>query len=242
MIRIRDCKSRTAGHNFIRNSSKIINMTTENKILLGVLLLSSISCTINQKIAYSTNEIKIKPSPTTSNLVLSIDLLEDNRKSEVENSILFQNPRQFRYNGEMICINSEEHYVDKKEPINQQITFALIKHLRAEKQFKGVRYAKRDSIDYYITGKIANFYSKQGFSNEAAAGAQLGLISALETMEVKTEGLIKITFSDLKIYDKKGELMKEIGTIEKKFEESLSAEAYCWCSYFNVNDKFKGHL
>ena len=214
-------------------------MNIKNQILLGGLLLGISSCTLNQKITYSTKEIKAKTSQITSNLVISIDLLEDYRRQNIENEIFFQNPRQFRLDGKMICINSEEHYTGNKNPVNQQITSALINHLNAEKQYKSIKFAKRDSVDYYVTGKISNFYGKQGFSTAALVGAQFGLIGALATAGETTEGIIKIVFSDLKIIDKSGKVVKEIGTFEKKFEGSLHADAYCWCAYFNMNDKLK---
>jgi hypothetical protein len=211
----------------------------ENKILLVGLLIAFTSCTINQKIAYSTKDIKAKSSPITNNLIISIDLLEDNRMQNSENSILFQNPRQVKLDGQMSCINSEEHYKDKKNPVNQQITHALINHLRAEKQYKGIRFAKRDSIDFYLTGKISHFYSKQGFSTIALVGTQFGLIGAVATAGAKTGGIIKIVLSDVKIIHRSGQVAKEIGTIEKKFEGSLNADAYCWCSYININYTLK---
>lgn len=74
---------------------------------LTVLTILS-SCTMNQKILYSTKNIPTIQDKKLSTLVIDIEEFTDRRKDNPENEILFTNSKQISVDGKSKCINSEK--------------------------------------------------------------------------------------------------------------------------------------
>ena len=201
------------------------------------LVLGLSNCVMNQKITYKTKDIKSISEPKLANIVIDIENFIDKRKDNPENSVLFTKPRNLRMNKKDFCINSEKHYVN--ESVSKQITNLLAMHIEKHNAFKRVFTNKKDSADYYITGNLTMFYGKQDYSTGAAVGASFGLIGALATMGIKTNGKIEIEIAELKLFDKNKRLIKNFGTVKKEYTGDLPADAYCWCIFWNINDKLK---
>ena len=89
---------------------------------------------------------------------------------------------------------------------------------------------------------MRNFYGTQNFSTKAAIGAQFGLIGAVATAGVKTEGKIIFEINDVKIYDKNNQIIKTIESFKREYEGDFPADAYCWCIFQNVNTKLKEYF
>jgi phenylpyruvate tautomerase PptA (4-oxalocrotonate tautomerase family) len=208
-------------------------------ILIGLVTVFS-SCTINKTITYSTKDIQSNQDQKLSKIIFDVEEFTDKRKDSSDNGIFYVNPRKCKLDGQQVCINSERHY--KKEPVPRQITHMLVEHLNKKNSFKTVVMNKKDTADYYISGNLTKFYGKQGFSTAAAVGAQFGLIGALATAGAKTKGKIIFEITDLKIYDKKNQVVKDIGTFRKEYEGDFPADAYCWCIFDNVNAKLKEYF
>jgi hypothetical protein len=108
-----------------------------------------------------------------------------------------------------------------------QLTNIFVKHLKTRTAFKDMVINKKDTADFYITGNLTKLYGKQVFSTVAAVGAQFGLIGAIATAGAKTKGQIIFEISDLKIYNRKNEIVKNIGTFRRIYEGDFFGDAYC---------------
>ena len=207
------------------------------KKILFLLPLLLLGCKISQKIVYKTNDLSVPNGIKTIPIFVDLRVLKDNRAQIGENNVLFTAPRQTKLNGEKSCINSEQHY--KKDSVTMQITRLIAEHFNKVKLFNYTTYNQNNSKGYYLTGTLNNFYGEQKFSTGAAVGAQFGLVGALATAGIKTPGKIIIEISDIKLFNKDGVLIKDFGDFYKEYNEDLSADAYCWCIYRNINEKLK---
>jgi hypothetical protein len=204
---------------------------------LFLLSVFFISCSVSQKITYKTDDL-ITPSHEPSiPITVDVRILSDNRSQLEENKKLFTENRETKLNGKTFCINSEKFY--KKDSVVTQITKLMTDHFNKIKLFSYALNNKSDYCDYYISGTLNSLYGEQEFSTGAAVGAQFGLIGALATSGIKTPGKIIIEIADLKLFSKDGTLIKDFGNFYKEYSEDISADAYCWCIYRNVNDKLK---
>jgi len=205
------------------------------KIYLLIIPIILISCNTSRKIAYQTDGI----SAVSNTIPISVCIkeLEDIRQLDSANLLLFEKERQIRHEKKSICINSEKHY--KKETVALQITQQITNHFNQIKLFDEVIFNDESQADYYITGKLSHFYGMQNFSMKALVGSQFGLVGALMTSGVKTPAEIVIEIKDIALYDKGGNLVKEIGDYRKEYSEELHADGHCWCIYENINRKFK---
>jgi hypothetical protein len=207
------------------------------KKLLFLLPVVFAGCTMNQKIAYKTDDLSAHQSIETIPAMVEIRILADNRANIEENSILFTNPRQIRLDGKQICINSEKHY--KNEPVVNQITNLIVDHFNRARLFQMSFYDQSPYSNYYLTGTLNSFYGEQEFSTAKAVGAQFGLIGALATAGVKTPGKIVIDISDLRLYNKDETLVKDFGSLYKEYSDDFRADASCWCAYWSINEMLK---
>lgn len=214
--------------------TKTILFTT----LTALIILSS--CTMNQKISYSTKNIQTIYDDKLSNLVIDIEEFTDHRRDNPNNEILFVKSKQTSVEGKQKCINSEKNY--KNEPVTRQLTQILVNHMNLRNSFKKVVLNKKDTANYYIKADLRNFYGTQNFSTKAAIGAQFGLIGAVATAGVKTEGKIIFEINDIKIYDKNNQIIKTIESFKREYEGDFPADAYCWCIFQNVNTKLKEYF
>jgi hypothetical protein len=214
-------------------------MKLKSTIFIGLITLLS-SCVINKPITYKTKDIQKNADQKLSEFILDVEVFSDKRKDSTSNQILFTNPKQCKIDGKQTCINSESHY--KKSPATVQLTNMFVQHLKARTAFKNVYVNKKDTADFYISGNLTKLYGKQGFSTAAAVGAQFGLIGAVATAGAKTKGQIIFEITDLKIYNRKNEIIKNIGTYRKVYEDDFHADAYCWCIYDNINLKLKEYF
>jgi len=204
------------------------------------LTLIFFGCSINKPVVYSLKDIESSQVQSTSNIILDIEELIDKRKEKPENRILFNNSQIENLEGRQICINSEKYY--KKEPVSRQVTRMLVTHLNKRKSFRKVVMGRKDTADYYVQGNLSGFYGRQGFSKAALAGSQFGLIGALATAGLKTEGRIVFEISDLKIYNKNNQIVKDLGTFRKEYLGEFPVDGYCWCIYNNVNTQLKQYF
>lgn len=204
-------------------------------LLLFPLFL--VGCTISQKIGYKTDDLS---APTTVNpvpAIVEVRIFEDNRANIEENAVLFNNPRQIKFNGKQTCINSENHY--KKDTVVNQLSRILVDHFNKARLFSMSVYKQSEHSNYYLTGTLNSFYAEQEFSSGAAVGASFGLVGALATAGAKTPGKIIIDISDLKLYQKDGTLVKDFGSFYKEYKDEFKADAHCWCAYWNANEMLK---
>jgi hypothetical protein len=211
----------------------------KTKVILIGLSVVLVSCTINYRIRYSTEDVQKKSDKGLSNIVLDIEQLTDHRKDNPDNDVLFSNAKQIYNGGRSRCINSEKNY--KKEPVTLQVSRMLVEHMNVRNTFMKVVLDKKDTADYYITGDLLNFYGNQDYSTAAAVGAQFGLIGALATAGAKTDGKIIFEINNLTIYDRNQHVVKKIGTFRREYKGNFHADAYCWCMFENVNAKLKDY-
>ena len=203
-------------------------------ILMLVLLMG---CKINKPIKYKLKNIDINTEKNLAEVVFDIEYFLDKRNETIDNMILFANPKNTKIDGINACVNSERHY--KKSPVTVQFVETLNKHLIKRNTFKRALVNKKDSADFYITASLFQFSSKQVLSNAAVVGAQFGLIGALATANTKSYGKIVIELKDIKLFNAKDELVKDLGKFRKEYEGDFHADANCWCAYDNINTKLK---
>ena len=207
------------------------------KKLLIYLPFLLIGCTISQPVVYRTDDLSAPLSTKPIPIMIDIKILSDNRNVIKENGLQFSDPRQTKIDGKIICINSEKHY--KKDSVVSQMTRMMVEHFNKARLFKMTFYSQSKFSSYYMTGTLNNFYGEQEFSKAAAVGAQFGLIGALATAGIKTPGKIIIEIADLKLFTKDGTLVKDFGSFYREYKDDFKADGYCWCMYFNINEKLK---
>ena len=206
--------------------------------LFGFVMIIS-GCTINKAITYPTADIPINPDKSLKNIILSVEDFTDGRKEHEHNLILFNNKRDCEIDEKRLCINAERHY--KTEPVAKQLSIRLLHHFKKRFSFKKVvaNTVDKSTIDYYITGKVSSFYGVQEFSMTAKAGTYFGLIGVLATMNIHTPGKIIVEITDLKIYDKHGQVVKDMGTFSRHYEGDFLVDAECFKIYEHINAKLK---
>ena len=214
--------------------SKVVCKTM---IMLCCALLMFSGCAVNQRIKYNLNDISPADNSAVNTVSLSVEYFDDDRKNNVNNDILFADGHQTRFQDKSVYVNSEKHYLNPLVPI--QIATVITDHMNKRAAFNSVMTSSRTLTDFYLVGRIKDFYGRQDYSRGAVIGAQFGLIGALATAGIKSDGTVRIGFSDIKVYAKDGNLVKEIGEISEIYNEQLPVDAYGWCIYFNVNEKLK---
>ena len=193
------------------------------------------ACAAKQKISYSKEGVVEMYSAMP--IDVDIRVLTDGRATNSDGIFQASESNQTKKLKKMICINSEKYY--GKDSVVFQISREIAEHFKAAKLFRNTTFNTSESASYYLIGNLLWFYGEQDYSMGAAVGAQFGLIGALSTMNVKTPGAIKIEISDLALYNRSGEVVKEFGSFSKEYVEEMPADAYCWCMYRNINEKLK---
>ena len=93
--------------------------------------------------------------------------------------------------------------------------------------------------DFEVVGEIKEYFAFQETSAAARVGAQFGLIGALFTMNTTSTGEISIVLNNIQIKDSAGNMVSNIGAIEKKWDGQFKIDGYCWPPYWNINEKLK---
>jgi len=207
--------------------------------LIFLIPLILIGCTVTKRISYTVDKFPVTTQSSTIPILVNVRILNDIRAQEKENTVLFTDAQSTRINGKTMCINSEKHY--KKDSVSAQMTRMMVEHFNKANLFKQAFCNDSTASSYYLTGSINYFYGEQGYSTAAAIGAQFGLLGALATSGAKTPGKIIIDVSDIKLFKNDGTLVKDLGDFYKEYKEELSADAYCWCIYDNINEKLKDY-
>lgn len=206
------------------------------KLLYLIVVLSVFaSCTPSRSIAYKKTGLL----PLIVSVPITVEIKEfiDQRSSSDLGVSQLAEPRTTKKLDKKICMNSEKHY--KKNTVASQFSKQIAEHFEAIALFDKTTFGEAENVDYYITGNLVHFYGEQEFSNKALVGSQFGLIGALATASVKTQGEIVIEVSDLKLFKKNGELVKDLGSFKREYSEKMSVDGYCWCIYGNINEKLK---
>lgn len=212
----------------------------------GIVLLISISiilltgCAV-KKIKYGIDDIQPQPNEFLSTKKLNVDLFEDIRNKFPENKILFEQSRFAKIDGQNWCINSEYYYTGETNPetVSKGITDMIATHFNKRAAFGAVILNEKEKADYNLTGKIKRFYAKHKPSTAVNIGASFALIGVLLTSGIKTPAVVEITITDIKLYGKHEELIKELNDIEEKFEGNEKPDAYCLSPYWLLNKKLK---
>jgi hypothetical protein len=203
-----------------------------------------------QKVIYKLGDIASSPNQSLRGVSLSIEPIKDIRSSVPENTILFNKDREVKledpyhqdskFYGKHVYINSEQEYdVPNKTSISSQVQNIMVEHGNKRDAFRAVFANSKQNADYYLTGELKRFYGLQKTSAGAKAGAVFGLVGALATANLKTEGEIWIAFSNVKIFAKDGRLIKDIGEVEEKYIGKLPVDAGGFSIFSNVNQRLK---
>ena len=201
------------------------------KITAMALITFTIACKPTQKITYNID--KYQPVSESVNVSLSVQTFQDVRQEFPDNLLFLQTKGVVAtVDQNKSCINAESLY---KIPVGQQMAEIFGKYLGKRAYFTNVLVNNKEQADYYLTAKVKQFTGHQKYSNKAAVGSQFGLIGALATMSLKTEGKIIIELSDICLYDKNDNLVATIGDFKKEFEGDFPVNATCYCIYSNVN-------
>jgi phenylpyruvate tautomerase PptA (4-oxalocrotonate tautomerase family) len=194
-----------------------------------------VSCKPAQKIVYGTDTFKTLEIGKNVNFSFSVQTFEDIRsESKINETHFIAKQWNAKINGKQSCINSEVLY---KVPVAEQMTAIFAQHLTKKLPQISVVINQKEDADYYLEATIKHFYGIQEFSTAAAVGAQFGLIGALATANVKTDGKIVIELTDIKVFDKQNNLITSMSNLRKEYEGEFPADANCFCIYRNVNQK-----
>jgi len=206
-------------------------MKTSLKITTLCLVMLFTACKPAQKIVYDINGYQ--PALESVNASLSIQTFQDIRQEQPDNQVqLDAKDVVAKVEQDKSCINAEKLY---KIPVGQQLAEMLSKYLNKKTYFTNVLVNQNEQTDYYVTAKVKYFTGHQKYSTKAAVGAQFGLIGALATMNLKTEGKIDIELSDICLFDKAGNLVAKIGDLKKEYDGDFPVDANCYCIYRNIN-------
>lgn len=205
-------------------------------VQLAVIAVLS-SCAIkNQRVQYDVKDIEPSTYTSLQDKVLLVQEFRDDRRNITGNEPLFIQDHSGSLNDRGACLNAERQY---KTPVPGQVRDAIAAHIRQRGAFKAVIVDPAAAHDFVLTGTLQRFYGAQGTSARAAVGAQLGLLGALISMGARTDGDVHVWMSDLKLLDREGNLVKDLGAVTHDMEASFLADAYCWQIYHNVNDQLK---
>lgn len=207
------------------------------RYLLTVLIvaMSLQSCYVNRDIVYDTSDLE--------NEFLAIPILvdirdfNDLRADDLRNLFHLEDGRTIRTSAGYMCINAEFHYRNK--PVTSQLAEQLANHFNEVRLFRGATYGYGNLTDYYLTADLISFRGEQELSTAAVVGAQFGLVGALATSNVTTDGTVLIELANIILYEKSGELVADIGDLKRSYNGEWPADAYCWCIYHNINDQLK---
>ena len=206
-------------------------MKTILKITIFCTVAFFTACKPAQHIVYDVN--KYQPASERINASLSIQIFEDIRQEFPDNQAqLTAKDNVAKINNDKSCVNAEKLY---KTPVGQQLADMLAKYLNKKAYFTRVVVNQNNMADYYVTAKVKYFTGHQKYSNKAAVGAQFGLVGALATMNLKTEGKIIIELAEIFVYDKAGNLVAQVGEFKKEYDGDFPVDANCYCIYRNVN-------
>jgi hypothetical protein len=206
-------------------------MKTIVKITTICVILFFVSCKPVQKIVYNID--KYQPSSESINVSISIQTFNDIRSESDINQIQLQAKNLIEtVKSNRSCINAENLY---KVPVGQQMADMFAKYLGKKAYFTKVLFNQKENADYYVTANVKHFFGHQKYSTKAVVGSQFGLIGALATSSLKTEGEIIIELSDIYLYDKNNVLIAKIGDFKKDYNGDFSVDANCYCIYRNIN-------
>ena len=192
------------------------------------------SCKPTQKIVYNMGTI-VPQTENRKDVVISIQSFSDGRsESEMHLAQLQAKDVVRKLNDKQTCINAEKLY---KIPVGLQMADIFSQHLTKKQYFKSVLLNQKESADYYVEATIKHFYGAQDFSTKAAIGAGFGLIGAIATAGLKTEGVVIVELGDIKVFDRNDNLVVELGLLKKKVEGVFPVTADCYCIYKNINQE-----
>ena len=192
------------------------------------------ACKPAQKIGYNVETI-IPQKENPKDVVISIQSFNDGRtESEMHLAQLQAKNVVQRLNNKQTCINAEKLY---KIPVGLQMADIFSQHLIKKQYFRTVLLNQKESADYYVEATIKHFYGTQDFSTKASIGAGFGLIGAIATAGLKTEGVIIVELTDIRVFDKNDNLLIELDSFKKQYEGEFPVTADCYCIYRNINQK-----
>jgi len=206
-------------------------MKANVKILILCVIAFFTACNTSQQIVYDIS--KYQSVSESVNVSLSIQTFEDIRQELSDNLSQLYAKDVVIVTSEKYCINAEKIY---KIPVGQQLADMLGKYLNKKSYFANVLINQNEQTDYYVTAKVKRFIGYQKYSTaKTDATILFGLIGALATMNLKTEGKIVIELSDICLYNKAGILIAEIGDFKKEYEGDFPIDSSCYCIYQNIN-------
>ena len=153
--------------------------------------------------------------------------LADLRNLGNKADLLFNSTAQTAtYQGKTVCLNSEKNYDSLK--VSDQITSMITNHI--SKKYPAIEVVPTGDLDsdFEVAGEIKEYFAFQETSAAARVGAQFGLIGALFTMNTTSVGEISIVLNNIQIKDSAGNMVSNIGAIEKKWDGQFKIDGYCW--------------
>jgi hypothetical protein len=218
----------------------------KTRLFISSIVFISVSCAVQKTVYYDTSTVPANPNKLISKKSICILKFNDIRKDIPGNEIFIQKPKEIIENNKTYCINSEEYY--KKTPLSEQMAWMLADHMTKRGTFKSVTVDKKDSADYIIECNLARITGKQHLPDEirgrigtsAVIGGVIGAgIGKVSTANIKSKAIVSFAITDVKIYDKNMNLLAELGSFAKDYEEETHPDVKCMCSYDNVRDKLK---
>jgi hypothetical protein len=208
------------------------------KILLLFIAVLLSSCATKYSIKYDTENIT---APNRAPIPINVRIMdfEDLRAENPENATLFENNRKINLSGKNYCINAEKHY--KSENVATEVSKLIAEHFKKSNLFKEVYYGDNNSADYYLTGKIMQIYGVQEradtnliFYTQVSGGKRTVYI----TLPKKPVSCY-FDFTDIKLYDKRDNLVLDFGGFEAKYDDKMLADIECKFVFQNVNNMLK---
>ena len=212
-----------------------------------LLLLISIlcGCATTHKITYNMDDIKQSNDNTLSKYIIDIQSIEDIRKETWANVILWGDSKKIYLDRKQQCVNIEKYY--DNGAVSVQITDLIANHIKKKVSFKEVTINKKDSSDFYVTGKLERFFGSREFSRTAQTtgmvgtqfGAIGGLVSSIMIVGMSAPGEVEIVFKDVVIKNREGTVIHSIGDINTKISKDMRVDGNCWTVYAYVDEQLK---
>lgn len=206
--------------------------------LQWILVLSTcavvVGCSTTQHVRYDLRMVrraKQQPAP----LALDVAVLVDKRRADKQSALLFREIRNGDAVDEGGCLNLEEHY--ERGEVPAQVTEMIRAHFQRRGAIRSVTVGRPNRADYRLTGTIRALYGAQEVSTAAIAGQQFGLLGALATSNVSTDGHVRVVLSQLMLRDAVGRQVATIPEIVVDYRGALPADAHCWRIYSSVNER-----
>jgi len=192
------------------------------------------------------NDVKPRNELTKGKTIFVKKIIDD--RDLTSNVITNQSYKKVRYYNDYKCVNVAKLY---KSNFIDLLSLFGSKYIYTNSSLKTTTNPNLD-YDYILDWKLNTYRVVQDFSKEAkkAKVTETGLVIAFGLIGYSladatnekyyySNGDIKISFEYIRLLNKDGVLINDLSNLTYQYNDSLIADGYCGCAYYNADLHFK---